>query len=407
MRHEASKDVNLSAAAALGLLLSCGSGAGGESEATSPLQPRDTAAEVSPASGETASDAKPAAAPEAAPATEAFTPGAVDFGDAAEPSKEVEVCAAVVGESELRRVYLAFALDVSGSMGSDAERFRLKWQPVIQASEAFFSEQDSAGLSASLTFFPSENGATRCSDASYMVPSVPQTLLPSAEFSNAITALALTPTSNWRTSTPTLAAFNGTAAGLGAIADPSPLALRAIVLVTDGVPQGCGADGSELPLLVDAVRNSGILTFVVGVGNPPSSGLVDNLANLNGIAEAGGTGQAFIVQTGDAAQTEADFKAVIDGIRGLSVACNIEIPLPPAGAQFVPERINVTYRSAGATDVALSYDAECRSTNSWRYDNPDAPQNIVLCDDTCGTAQRDVSAKLSVEFGCERRNVIR
>ena len=44
--------------------------------------------------------------------------------------------------------------------------------------------------------------------------------------------------------------------------------------------------------------NSGIMTFVVGVANPPGDNAGDNLANLNVIAEAGGTESAFIVATG-------------------------------------------------------------------------------------------------------------
>jgi len=399
MLHEAMREGVLAAAAAAGLMLGCSSAS---EAAPAPLE--TTATLAADVGGTQPGPAEPA--PEQRPA-EAAAPAPIDFGSAIEASAEGEVCAAVAGESELRRVYLAFALDVSASMGSNETLFNLKWQPVIQASQAFFSEADSAGLSASLTFFPGENSATVCSDAAYGVPSVPQTLLPSSAFSNAISALGLTANGRWRTSTPSLAAFNGTAASLAAIADVSPRALRAVVLVTDGVPQGCSADGNDLPRLVEAVRASGILTFVVGVGNPPSSGAVDNLANLNAVAEAGGTDHAFIVETGDAARTEADFKAVIDGIRGLSIPCNIEIPLPPAGAQFIPERINLTYASAGGAAVALRYDPECRSENSWHYDDPDAPVTIVLCEDTCGAAQRDVSARLSIEFGCERRNVIR
>jgi hypothetical protein len=159
--------------------------------------------------------------------------------------------------------------------------------------------------------------------------------------------------------------------------------------------------------LADAVRASGVRTYVIGVGNPPQLGAGDNLDNLNLIAEAGGTESAFIVQTGDPAQTQADFKAVIDGIRGVSVSCNIEIPLPPSGTAFVPEKVNVTYGSAGGEDVALDYDADCASPNSWRYDDPAAPATIVLCNDACGTAQRDVTATINVEFGCERRGVVR
>jgi hypothetical protein len=99
-------------------------------------------------------------------------------------------------------------------------------------------------------------------------------------------------------------------------------------------------------------------TFVVGVANPPGLDGGENLDNLNIIAEAGGTERAFIVQTGDPVQTEAEFKAVIDDIRGVSVSCNIEIPLPPTGTEFIPEKVNVKYSGAnGELAVDLAYDA--------------------------------------------------
>ena len=344
------------------------------------------------------------------PPPETPAAGIIDFGVSDEPTNEVEVvCAAQTAASELRQVYLAFALDVSASMGQGAQRFGLKWLPVITAAEAFFSEQESAALSASLTFFPAQNNTTWCDDASYVVPNVPQTLLPSDAFTNAITALNRTPDAqNWRTATPTLAVFNGTVASLNAIDDSSASATRAVVLVTDGVPQNCTQDANNVALVAEAVRASGMRTFVVGVANPPGLDGGENLDNLNLIAEAGGTERAFIVQTGDPVQTEAEFKAVIDNIRGVSVSCNIEIPLPPTGTEFIPEKVNVKYsNSGGEVAVDLSYDPACTSPDSWRYDDPSAPATIVLCGDTCGTIQRDVTATLNVEFGCERRGVPR
>jgi hypothetical protein len=125
------------------------------------------------------------------------------------------------------------------------------------------------------------------------------------------------------------------------------------------------------------------------------------------IAEAGGTERAFIVATGDPAQTQADFKAVIDGIRGITLACNVEIPLPPAGTVFLPEQVNVIYGSGASTDIPLSYDPECGAPDTWRYDDEANPSTIVLCAQTCGRAQRDASARLSIEFGCERRGLPR
>lgn len=333
---------------------------------------------------------------------------ALDFGLSEDEAGEVEVvCAARAAASELRRVSLAFVFDVSASMGgNDRSRYETKWLPVVAASQAFFATTDAASLSASLTFFPTPEADTRCTARAYQAPDVAEQPLPSSAFASAIGELGYTLGSgNWRTTTPTLAAYSGVANAMLA-ADTQDDTARAIVMVTDGVPQGCnGSD--DVQLVAQAVRDSGIQTFVVGVANPPSDNAGDNLENLNVIAEAGGTGQAFIVATGNPAQTEADFRAVIDGIRGIALACDVEIPVPPAGSAFLPDQVNVMYAAGGGAEAALSYDPACSAPDTWRYDDPAAPATIVLCNETCDRVQRDVSARLTVEFGCERRGLPR
>lgn len=332
----------------------------------------------------------------------------LDFGlsDSELDDGEV-VCAARSAASELRRVSLAFVFDVSGSMGgNDRNRFETKWLPVVAASEAFFAATNAAALSASLTFFPKQGADVRCRSQAYEVPEVAEQALPSAAFAAAIRGLGYTlGSSNWRSTTPTLAAFTGVASAVRA-ADDGTTTARAIVMVTDGVPQGCdGAD--DVQLVAEAVRDAAIQTFVVGVANPPGDDAGDNLANLNVIAEAGGTGQAFIVSTGDPARTEAEFRSVIDGIRGIALSCNVEIPLPPAGSAFLPDQVNVVYATGSGPPTPLSYDPACSAPDTWRYDDVAAPATIVLCTETCDRVQRDVSARLTVEFGCERRGLPR
>jgi hypothetical protein len=357
-----------------------------------------------PSDEETSADTPGTAAPSGL-APEGSGSG-VNFGVSDEPTTEVEVvCAAQSAASELRRVSLAFLFDVSGSMGSNnRQRFDTKWVPVVSATEAFFSEGDAAALSASLTFFPRPDAATRCTPAAYLHPDVPETALPSPLFSQAIQGLNYTfGSNNWRMSTPTLAAYSGMVASL--VSAPSDT-LRAIVMVTDGVPEQC--DGAnDIQLVADSVRNSGIKTFVIGVANPPGDAVPNNLPNLDLVAEAGGTERAFIIATGNPAQTQAEFKQVIDDIRGISLACNMQIPLPPAGTAFVPEQVNVIYGNGSAGDTRLSYDPDCTVPDGWRYDDAAAPTSIILCNESCDRAQRDVSARLTVEFGCERQGVPR
>lgn len=328
----------------------------------------------------------------------------VDFGNETFDDEEEAVCAAQSSASELRRVHLSFIFDVSGSMGDEQDRFELKWQPVVAAAKAFFAEPDAAALSASMTFFPINDNRLRCNPTSYVEPDVPQTLLPSVAFAEAIDALGRAPNRpGWGNSTPTLAAFQGVAHGVALHAAETPGELQSIVLVTDGVPENCADDENDVQVVANAVLASGVTTYVVGVSNLPDDNNANNLGNLHLIAEAGGTGQAFIIETGDPAQTQAELKRVIDGIRGVSISCNIEIPLPPAGSEFVPERVNLTYTSE-SNNYELAYSADCSGADTWRYDDPAAPTSIQLCDVTCDTVRRDVRASLMVEFGCARRD---
>src|SRR5690606_25425118 len=141
-------------------------------------------------------------------------------------------------------------------------------------------------------------------------------------------------------------------------------------------------------------------TYVIGVRNPP--GGPDTVSDLNALATAGRTEQAYFIETGDPERTKADFKAAIDVIRGKTISCNLEIPTPPSDQVIEPSQVNVTYTS-GSNQTPLALDQACEHANTWRYDDPAAPSSIVLCPSTCTAVQSDASARLLVEFGCTSR----
>jgi hypothetical protein len=224
--------------------------------------------------------------------------------------------AEAAGLDGTRPVHLSFLFDVSSSMGNRAERFELKWRPVVDATEAFFAEPEAEALSASLTFFPVADNQRRCDPESYERPDVPRTRLPSPAFAEAVEALGLAPTPyGWGGSTPTLAAFEGAARAVALRAAQAPGELQAIVLVTDGVPENCDDDRNDIAAVADAVAASGIATYVVGVDNLASDRMPNNLDNLHRVAEAGGSGRAFVIETGDPMQTQAELAVAIDDIR--------------------------------------------------------------------------------------------
>jgi hypothetical protein len=311
-------------------------------------------------------------------------------------------------ETALQPVRLAFVFDVSASMGELDKPYhdpKLKWQPVVTATKAFFADPESAGISASLRFFPIDaDEDERCSEDSYSDPNVPFTPLPSDEFARAIDAETPKTQDDWISGTPTLAALGATLGFARAAAKTDPDFRYAVVLVSDGYPQGCDDNDIESVAAVAKDAAGTMPTYVIGVSNPP--GGPDTVSNLNEIAVAGGTDHAFVIETGDPEKTKNDFLNVVRAIRSGAVSCSFAIPEPPQGQSFDRTKANVSYAS-GATSADFTYDPECGSEGAWRFDDEDAPTAMVLCDDTCAMVRRDAKAALRVEFGCTRREVIR
>lgn len=85
------------------------------------------------------------------------------------------------------------------------------------------------------------------------------------------------------------------------------------------------------------------------------------------------------------------------------VACELGIPEPPSGEKIDYNKVNVTYASStgGGTSETVTFDdkSPCDSgANGWQY-NADKTK-ILLCGDACKKVQADLTAKVTVEFGC-------
>lgn len=365
-------------------------GPGGAPSTASTTQPDSIAGGIAPASTETAEP-----------------PPGVTAGDAGfgEPTA---VCATARARAELLPFHLAFAFDVSGSMGKGDEPWHdraLKWEPVVQATRTFFEDDASDGLFASLTFFPVDGDEDeRCDAARYDAPDVPMRALPSDAFWEAIAAVEPKAEGDWRGGTPTLFAVEGLAASIRSYREDHP-GRYAIVLVTDGYPQGCDDDADTVGAVVAAVaaalQDEDVETYVIGVANPPLDGAPDTVSDLHAVASAGGTNQAFLIDTGEPAATTSAFGAAVSAIRGRAITCALPIPSPPDGRAFDKRAVAVTYASAGGAPTTLRYDPACGAPLSWHYDDPASPTAIALCDEACSTIQADPAAELGVAFACE------
>jgi hypothetical protein len=320
-----------------------------------------------------------------------------------------EACAIASSAVELEPVHLAFAFDISGSMGKGDEEWHdkaLKWDPVVLATRSFFEDPASAGLNASLTFFPDDGDEDeRCVLEAYTEPDVDMTPLPSTDFGAAIDAIEPTSSDDWRGGTPTAWVMRGTLSFVRAYRD-AHAGRFAIVLVTDGYPQGCDDADDTIEAVVaevEAALGEEVSTYVIGVANPPVPDAPDTVSDLHAIAEAGGTTDAFLIDTGDPESTSQAFEAAVDQIRETAISCVITIPPPPAGETFDKEKVAVRYESGSGTVTDFTYDPGCARTGAWHYDDPASPSEIVLCESTCAEVEADPNAALDVQFACEQQ----
>ena len=280
-------------------------------------------------------------------------------------------------------VDLVFMFDKSGSMADSS-----KWTSCVSGLTSFFGDPKSAGLSASLQFFPLAN---ECNVGSYAAPAVSLRALPD----NTTFASAMSSNSPGG-GTPTLPSLTGAIQYAQSVQTSKPGDKVAVVLVTDGQPNDCSST-------VQAVANEAasaaatIPTFVIGVGNT---------GNLDAIAQAGGTTKATIVSTNNPTQTAQDFQTALEAIRGLTLACEYQIPPPPQGETFDESKVNVVFTPTNAGPETLSYNQDCTGGTGWHYDDPLNPKKIELCATTCSDVQKDKSGKIDIVFGCATNGTI-
>jgi hypothetical protein len=174
-----------------------------------------------------------------------------------------------------------------------------------------------------------------------------------------------------------------------------------LVLATDGDPTTCNATTNNVQTIASNLvtpANSGaqpILTFVIGVGA--------SLTSLNAIAQAGGTMQALIVDTGSA-DPGGDFLAAMKKIGASpAIGCQYAIPMPTSGA-FDAAKVNVQLTPDMGTPTVLPHvgnKAACTpQAGGWYYDNNTKPTQIILCDSTCTGINNGVSVQVDVVLGC-------
>jgi hypothetical protein len=331
--------------------------------------------------------------------------GGADLGDAA--------CVAEPRRGEQKPVDLYIMLDKSGSMTcpvgiglppcleAPTAPPPTRWSSTVQALNTFVNSPDNKGIGVGLDFFPevlnsSDPSQIRCTPAEYEPPTVPITVLPGAAPAISAAIAAITPNGG----TPTTPALTGALNYARTYAAAHIDHVVAVVFATDGAPTYCNNNNIASAAAAAAAAASAtppVKTYVLGVG--------PNLSNLNQIAQAGGTTQALLVESGGA----ADLIAALNSIRKSTLTCDYNIPTLDGG-MLDYTRVNVKTRvgtTGSLVDVLnVPNAAACGTGDGWYYDTavPPAmppPTRITLCPTTCAPLLTTPDSAMDVYIGCK------
>jgi hypothetical protein len=328
------------------------------------------------------------------------------------PVAAPNACTNSSADASLGQLDILIVEDSTGSMGDKTAAGPTKWTMITDALTVFVNDPASAGIGAGIEFFSGDSG-NACTVARYATPAVPIRPLNGNAAAIVAAIRAITPAGY----TPTPAALEGALQYATAWLNTYPTHKVVIVLATDGLPNrypnaagtGCSGTGSgvdqtalDKTLAVAAKGVAGppsIPTYVIGVMAPADRA---SLANLNQMAQYGGTGSAFIVDT--AANAGKQFVAAMNAIREANkVACSMSIPAPPAGKWIDFSQVTVTYSTPGRAPAPLPWvasGANCPASGGFYYDNNTSPRAIQLCPSTCALVEADSAAAIQILFGC-------
>lgn len=310
---------------------------------------------------------------------------------------ENSACATAAVEGKTLPVTMLIMFDKSGSMLENQ-----KWAGAKAALIAFFQDPATAGLSVGLRFFPDDAPAAGCNDQACsidacsqpLVPPGPLTAGPAADDPQQKALVDAVNSKNPKGETPMYAALGGAEAWAKTNAKVGERK-TVVVLVTDGEPTTCNTDVDAIAALAkDAFESKDVLTYTIGM---PGS----NADQLNKIAAAGGSQQAFLAGAGSVTSLLVE---ALNSIQKAEISCSYELPAATEpGEEVDPDKINVNYHDGSGTFVTLprvsGLDA-CPSSYGWYYDNPEKPATIQLCPTTCEQLQGNSGALVKILLGC-------
>ncbi len=287
--------------------------------------------------------------------------------------------------------------DASGSMDcATGVPNETRWEAMEAAITGFVNAPQSTGLGVGIQYFSGSD----CNLATYSNPDVEIAPLPGN--AGAIIQSLANHGPNGRTPTP--AALQGAVDHAAAWKASHPGHAVAVVLATDGNPNECGSTGDIIGDVANIAASSftaspSVPVYVIGVaqqtGNTCDSdqGVVIQKSDMDRIASAGGTTEAFMVDSGSGDVT-SQFLGALNQIRGATVIpCQYTLPASTTTQQIDTNRIDVEVKLGSAPSQTLTHvgsEATCdASTGGWYYDNPSSPSVVLLCPASCTTVSAD------------------
>ncbi len=300
----------------------------------------------------------------------------------------IDECQSITAVGEKVPLDMVIVQDRSGSMTTGD-----RWGAAVDAIKAFADNSGAAGLSVGLAYFPPKLG-DECNVATYANLDVDIAVLPGNASAIKQSLLTTSPSGG----TPMRPALEGGIDAMTAWLTLNPTHEGIVILVTDGDPGGCSSNtASDVANVAESAFNAtpSIRTFVVGMDGA-------NFSNLDNIAEAGGTDEAFNVGSGTAA-----FVAALDEIRLEGISCEYVLPVPlPSEGTLDFDSVSVEYvpgLNEPAEDVPRVSDlGDCGElSGGFYYDDNSDPTRIVLCPASCDLVQSGTeNAQVRVVLGC-------
>ena len=303
-------------------------------------------------------------------------------------------CAVITEQAQAIPLNLYVMLDKSQSMAGD------KREGAKAGLGAFVGDATFDGVKVALRFFPRDpDDKPGCDQTLYKQPTVPYGELPGN--AKAITDALAAEAPNGFT-TPTYVALGGAILESLDVQAQHPGEAAAVLLVTDGLPDGpaplCSGVDPEDPAVIAALAatgfSKGVHTYVIGL-----KGVTKGFADP--IAKAGGSEGAILV--GDV-NVAAEFQKALAKIGSQALPCEYKIPAAVGkDAEISFGDVNVLFTpgvdgGVGVTEL-VAQDPDCGG-KGWRYDDPAKPTRILLCPAFCSALKEDFGAAIQIQLGC-------